>query len=176
MATGSETIEFLRTLRQVRELRPDPLPEDAIAAIVEVGRWSGSAMNKQPWTFLLVQDRETLRKLAEANPNAGHVGRAALAILLVMDGTNPTYEQYDEARVAERMMLAAKALGIGAAMGWFRGEGASAAKELLGIPEDKQLRTAIAFGYPDETAIAGRPRREQPRKPVAEIVRRERYS
>ena len=176
MATPSETIEFLRGLRQVRDLRPDPIPEEAIADIVEVGRWSGSAMNKQPWTFVLVQDRETLRKLAEANPNAGHVGRASLVILLVMDGDNPDLEGYDEARVTERMMLAAKAHGLGAAIGWFRGDGARAAKELLGIPAGKHVRTAISFGYPNAAAIAGRSRQEQPRKPVAEVVRRERFA
>ncbi len=71
-------------------------------------------------------------------------------------------------------MLAAQAHGLGSSIGWLVGEGRAAAKEILGIPPERVVRTAISLGYPDEEA---RPRRSrgQARKPLAEIVHEDRY-
>src|SRR5580765_3697958 len=57
-------IAFLRDLRAVRQLRPDPLPEPVLHDILEVGRWTGSAGNRQPWEFVVVRDRDMLRRLS----------------------------------------------------------------------------------------------------------------
>jgi hypothetical protein len=52
----------------------------------------------------------------------------------------------------------------------------SIAKEILGIPAVRLVRTAISFGYPDEEARRDRPKHAQVRKPQAELVTEERYS
>jgi hypothetical protein len=70
-------------------------------------------------------------------------------------------------------MLAALAHGVGSSVSWIVGSGRDAAKEILGVPEGRVVRTAISLGYPDEG-----PRRQrtgQARKPLSEIVREERY-
>ena len=71
-------------------------------------------------------------------------------------------------------MLGAFAHGVGSTVGWIVGGGRAAAKELLGIPDPRTVRTAISLGYPDES-----PRRAtdpgQARKPLSEIVHEERY-
>ena len=46
--TTKERIAFLRSLRAVRQFRPDPVPQEAVDDILEVARWSGSAGNRQP--------------------------------------------------------------------------------------------------------------------------------
>src|SRR5689334_13141032 len=56
----SPYIQFLRSLRAVRTLRPTPLPQETIDEIVEVGRWSGSASNQQPTEIVVVRDRQTI--------------------------------------------------------------------------------------------------------------------
>jgi len=173
--TTRDRITFLRTLRAVRTFRPDPVPEEVIDDILEVARWSGSASNRQPWEIILVQERDTLRSLASVDGYAGHLARAPLGIVLVMAGDRTVQETYDEGRLAERIMLAAHAYGVGSSIGWIVGQGRDAARELLGVPQHKVVRTAISLGYPDEQARRPRSGRGPARKPLDEILHHERY-
>ena len=172
-----DRIASLRGLRNVRRFRPDPIPRPVVDDLLEVARWSGSARNVQPWEFVVVRDRETLRALAAAEGYAGHLADAPLGIVLVMRGdpAQATQETWDEGRLAERIMLAAKAHGLGSCIGWLRGGGQDAAKALLGIPLERMVRTLLSLGYLDEAARRARPRRPDARKPVGEFVHVERY-
>ncbi len=154
--SASARIAFLRGLRAVRQLRPDPVPESVLHDILEVARWSGSAGNRQPWEFVVVRDRDMLRRLSAIDgANAGHLATAAAGIAIVIHPEVPDLDAYDEGRLAERILLAAAAQGVGAAVGHFTGPGdtwaASAeAKRMLGIPEQFVLRETISLGYPAE--------------------------
>lgn len=172
---AANRVAFLRRLRAVRQFLPTPVPDEVVNDILEVARWSGSANNRQPWELVVIRDRETLRGLGGLEGYARHVANAPLAIVLVLEGERPEHEAYDEGRLSERIMLAALAHGLGSCIGWFNGAGIAAAKELLGVPAERRLRTAISIGYPDREALRARPRREQPRKPRADIVRWEQY-
>ena len=172
-----EVIALLRGLRAVRQFRPDTIPQEVVDAILDVARWSGSASNRQHWEFVVIRDRETLQALAKYEGYAWHLAGAALAIVLVMAG-NPALvdqETYDEGRLSERIMLAAEAYGIGSSIGWFKGKGRMDAKTLLGIPQERLVRTAISLGYPDEEARQARPKVVDARKPLSELVHWERY-
>ncbi len=175
--TDAKTIEdrnaFLRSLRAVRSFRPDPVPQEVVDDILEVARWSGSASNRQPWELVVIRDRETLGALARVQGYAHHLADAPLGIVLVMAGERAEQETYDEGRLAERIMLAALAQGVGASVGWIVGSGRDAAREILGVPEGRMVRTTISLGYPDESAR--RRRAGQARKPISEIVHEERY-
>jgi nitroreductase len=87
-----------------------------------------------------------------------------------MAGDREAQEGYDEGRLAERIMLAAHAHGVGSSIGWIVGRGRDTARALLGIPGHKMVRTAISLGYPDGQASASRPGRGRARKPLDEIV------
>ncbi|HVD44305.1 MAG TPA: nitroreductase family protein [Rubrobacter sp.] len=174
--TASDRVFFLRTLRAVRSFRPDSVPQEVVDDVLHVARWSGSASNKQPWEILVVRERDTLRSLASFGGYAGHLAGAPLGIVLVMAGERAEQETYDEGRLAERIMLAAHAHGVGSSIGWLVGSGRDAAKELLSIPQDKVVRTAISLGYPDEEARRSRAGRGQARKPLGEIVHEESYA
>ncbi|HEX5848558.1 MAG TPA: nitroreductase family protein [Rubrobacter sp.] len=173
--TTNDRITFLRTLRAVRAFRPDPVPQGVLDDILEVARWSGSASNSQPWEMIVVQNRDTLGALALVDGYAGHLARAPLGIVLVMAGEREAQEGYDEGRLAERIMLAAHAYGVGSSIGWIVGRGRDAARALLGIPGHRMVRTAISLGYPDGQASASRPGRGRARKPLDEIVHQEGY-
>ena len=176
-ATARDRIAFLRGLRNVRRFRPDPIPDAVVDDLLEVARWSGSARNLQPWEFVVVRERETLRRLAEAEGYAAHLADAPLGIVLVMRGdpAQATQETWDEGRLAERIMLAAAAHGVGASIGWFRPAGAEAVKARLGIPAERTVRTALSLGYPDAAAEAEAPKPGPGRRPLAELVHAERY-
>jgi nitroreductase len=173
--TVKDRISFLRTLRSVRSFRSDPVPQEVVDDILEVARWSGSAINKQPWEILIIRERDTLRSLASVEGYAGHLAGAPLGIVLVMAGERAEQETYDEGKLAERIMLAAHAHGVGSSIGWFAGSGRDAARELLRIPREKVVRTAISLGYPEERSRRSRTGRRQARKPLAEIVHEESY-
>ncbi len=170
-------IAFLRGLRAVRQFRPDPVPQEVLDAILQVARWSGSASNQQPWELVVVHNRATLQAIAHCEGFARHVAQATFAIVLVMAGNAERFEHetYDEGRLSERMMLAADAFGVGSCIGWLRGQGSADAKTLLGIPQERLVRTVLSFGYPDEEARRARPPQPQARKPLETIVHQEHY-
>jgi len=173
--TARDYISFLRTLRAVRSFRPDPVSQEVVDDVLEVARWSGSASNKQPWEILLISERDTLRALASVEGYAGHLARAPLGIVLIMAGERAEQETYDEGRLAERIMLAAHAHGVGSSIGWIVGSGRDAARELLGVPQDKVVRTTISLGYPEEGSRTTRGSYGPARKSLGEIVHHERY-
>src|SRR3954470_13006651 len=121
----AEVIEFLRTLRTVRRFTDQPVPQSVLDDLLTVARWSGSANNRQPWVFIVIRDRDTLRRLSELEGYVGLLARAALAIVLVLDGDADQVEQetFDEGVLSQRLQLAAQAHGLGSAIGWFHGEG-----------------------------------------------------
>jgi nitroreductase len=172
-AITSDRTHFLLSLRAVRQFRGDPVPQEVVDDVLEVARLSGSASNKQPWELVVVRDRETLQALAGVEGYAGHLAGAALGIVPVMAGEREEQEAYDEGRLCERIMLAAHAHGVGSSIGWFVRGGRSEAKRLLGVPQERTLRTAISLGYADESARRGRG--GPARKPLDEIVHEERY-
>lgn len=172
-----DIIEFLRSLRSVRRFTAQPVPQDAVDDLLMVARWSGSAKNVQPWEFIVVRDPETLRQLGALPGYVTHLANAPLAIALVMDGDANAVQQetFDEGILSQRIQLAAQAHGLGSSIGWFHGEGRSKAKELLGVPQDRLLRTALSVGYEDTSGDGGRFHPDQARKPLAELVHQERW-
>src|SRR5215212_8177690 len=146
----SDPITFLKSLRTVRFFEQEPVSQEVLDDILEVARWSGSARNRQPWKFLVMRDRGTLEALAALEGYAQHLARAAVGIVLVMAGDPAKFEQetFDEGRLAERISLAAASHGLGAAVGWFTGEGRGAAKRILGIPNERLVRTVLSLGHP----------------------------
>ena len=173
---AKDLINFLRSLRAVRQFRREPVPPAVVEDILEVARWTGSSMNRQPWELVVVRDRATLEALGAAGGYVQHLAGAALAIVIVMAGAHPVDETFDEGRLSERIMLAAKANGVGAALGWFApGEAEARAKAILGVSPERTLRSAISLGYPDIEAQRSRPRPPQARKPLADFVYEEHY-
>lgn len=171
-----ERIEWLRTLRQSRQFMDQTIPADVLDDLLEVARWSGSSKNTQPWEFIVIDDRDTLRQLSEQGAFTQFIAGAALAIVLVLDGAAPRSEAYDEGRVSERLMLAAKAHGLGSGTGWFStDEAQTGVRKLLGIPEGKDIWSAVAFGYADENAAQRASSVSGGRKPLAKIVSYGRY-
>lgn len=172
-----EIIEFLRSLRSVRRFTEQPVPQEALDDLLTVARWSGSAKNVQPWQFIVVRDRETLKQLGALPGYVTHLAHAPLAIALVMDGDPEAVQQetFDEGILSQRIQLAAQAHGLGSSIGWFHGEGRARAKEILGVPQERLLRTALSIGYEAEGAEGARMHPEQPRKPLSELVHYERW-
>src|SRR5207248_3730239 len=138
-------------VRQVRQFGPEPVPTEVINDILEVARWTGSGMNRQPWEFVVVRNRDTLREIAQAEGADSHLAKANFAIIVVMPGENSGFDTFDEGRLTERLLIAPAAHGVAAGIWRFK-DGGVAAKRILGIPEERRVRTAVSFGYRDKEA------------------------
>ena len=163
----------LRGLRQTRRFTDQPVPEEIVADILEVARWTGSSKNTQPWHFIVVTDPVTRQLMAESGEYAGFLAGAPLVIAIAMQGRRPRSGTYDEGRVSERIMLAADAHGLGAGTGWFA-PGAERIDAALGLPEGMSVIQAIGIGYPADADQRARSVRGG-RRPLDEVVSRERY-
>ena len=166
---AQDLIPFLRGLRAVRTFRPDPVPETALNDMLEVARWSGSAMNRQPWQIVVITDEQIRHTLGNLEGYVKHVAGAPLAIVLVMEGEDDA-NAYDEGRLAERIMLAAAAHGVGACIGWFAVAAQDEVKRLLAVPAGYHVRTVLSLGYPAEEAQQSHSKPGEARKPLSEIV------
>jgi nitroreductase len=167
-----ETWEAIRARRNVRSYEDGPIPDADLDRILEAGRRSPSASNRQKWDFVVSTDRAQLQELSTVWQGAGHVaGSAATIVLVVPKPDNERMgilDQYDLGQVTMAMMLAAADLGIGSGHSAVGDQ--EAARRILGIPDDHEAAYLIAFGYPSDRplkAIA-----HPNRRPFDEVVHR----
>jgi nitroreductase len=176
-ADPSALVGFLKSLRTLRTFEQHkPVPENVLQDVLDVARWSGSARNRQPWEFVVVRNRETLESLGACEGRAAHLANAAVGIVLVMAGEPEFFEQetFDEGRLSERISLTAASYGVASSVGWFKGQGREEAKNILGIPQSKLVRTVLSLGYPASPPEGGRLALPKGRKPLSELVHEER--
>jgi nitroreductase len=174
----AERLRPLRRTRQYREFEPTPLRDDELTAILDVARWTGSSRNTQPWRFLVITQPSTIRALHEAGlpQTRGLAGApAAVAIVLPADPKHEVADAYDDGRVAERILIAASMLGLGGGISWIRADVRAAAGAILGLPDDRMVRTILQLGHPTHAARAPKSEPGTARLPLDELVVRERW-
>jgi len=169
-----EVSQAIRLKRAVRSFASEPLPEQALRAILNAGRRAQSAKNRQGWHFLVIRERQTLTELSKLGRYAGHLAEAAAAVgILTPDPGERWSIMFDAGQAAAYMQLAAWELGIGScpATIYLPEE----ARRLLSLPEDLHLRVVFSFGYPADPAEITAPPRLGGRKPLAQVVSFERW-
>lgn len=160
------TLEAIHTKRSVRQFANQPVPEETIHLILDAGRRAQSSKNDQPWTFILVRDKQRLHALSECGTYAGHIAGADFAVVLV-DSNNWSF---DIGQAAAYMQLAAWELGVSSCLAYF-GE-TEKLKTLLGIPADQSVEIGLSFGYAAEP-----PRKpdKSGRRALPDIIRNEQW-
>lgn len=173
METPIDQVRPLLRTRQYRQFTQDPVSDDDLRALAQVARWSGSSRNSQPWRFLTVRDVELIRRIADIGlpqTRALHSATAALAITLPDEQTQKTSLAYDDGRVAERVLIAATMLGLGAGITWVRPDVRGQVARLLKVPEGRYVRTIMAIGHPSAEARRPRLAPGEARLPLDELV------
>jgi len=156
-----EVFEAVRTVLAIREYKETPLPPDLVRRIVEAGRLSGSAVNGQPWHFIVVDDRDTLRHLGVLARTGPYIAQAPLAVVVAVQRTK--FSVADAARAIQSMVLTAWSEGVGS--NWVGFMGLEDVKPLFGIPDDLDVLAIVPFGYPPRS-IKGK----KNRKPLSEVA------
>ncbi|MFH1636885.1 MAG: nitroreductase family protein [Candidatus Woesearchaeota archaeon] len=143
-----ETIECIKTRRSVRQYLDKPVPKEIIEELADCGRLAPTARNKQPWEFIAVTGKETLKEISELATYGKFIKDAALCIIVCGDKSNKHLVE-DGCIAAENILLAAHAKGLGGCWvaGWQREYNPELMK-LLGIPEAMEIVAILSIGYP----------------------------
>ena len=165
-------LEIIKRRRSVRRFDGAKIPKESMEQILETARWTPSGANAQPWRFVVVTKRETLKALAEICYykvfKSRHVGEAGAAIVICADPrAGSETHNLDTAISGANMTLMATSLGIGSC--WIGAFEEHTLKNMLRIPENLEIIALIAFGY--EVGKASVP----PRLPLSSIVNYETY-
>jgi nitroreductase len=163
-----DVFDAARTVLAVREYRDDPVPEDVIRRIIEAGRLTGSSQNGQPWHFVVVTDRDTLRQVTGAVPYGRYGADAALAIVVAAERRS-RFGLSDASRAIQSMILTAWAEGVGS--NWTGFTGMEQVRSILGIPEQYDVVAVVPFGYPARRLGRGK----KNRKPLTDVASRDRF-
>ena len=170
-----ETWDAIRARRNVRAYRDRAIAPEDLDRILEAGRRSPSASNRQQWDFILVTEPDTLQELSTVWVGAAHLATSKAAIVLVLpepeSGRYLVIDQYDLGQATLAMMVVAADLGIGSGHSAVGDQ--EACRRLLGVPSDHTCPYMIAFGYPADRPL--RPIATPDRRPFDEVVHRQRW-
>jgi len=174
MNTSLSVSDAIRLKRAVRKFTPDPLPEEAITAILNAGRRAQSSKNTQPWQFVAITEKAILKQLAGCGEWAGHIAGAALAVaILTPEPTAQFQTMFDAGQAAAYMQLAAWEQGIGSCPASIYEP--EKARQILGFPGEWHLRIVLSFGYPLQEEKLTDPPKKGGRRILDDMVHREKW-
>ena len=148
-------LNFIWTRRSVRSFTPEPVPEDLVREFLAAAMSGPSACCRDPWEFLVLREKEDLKKVASCLPNGSFLADAPLGIIVCGDLNRAhsmalSYMIQDCSVSIENLLLAANALGLGGC--WLgihpREERIAALAEFFRFPENVIPLGAVALGYP----------------------------
>ena len=151
-------LETIMTRTSIRQYTDQPVEKEKIEAMLRAGMAAPTAVNAQPWHFVVVSDKAKLSELAAANPRAGMLKSAPLAIVVcgdmtkAMEGKGRQFWIQDCSAATENILLAAHAQGLGAV--WTAlypmEERIQPVSEALKLPDTLIPLCTVVIGYPAE--------------------------
>ena len=165
--------EALETLRSIRKYKDTEIEEEKIRKALEAARLAPSALNHQPWKYVVVQDQDTIEKLNYACNQTWFIPAMIVGCVdpsqsyVREDGEG--YWKMDLAISMHNLMLAAWEMGLGTC--WVTAFSEKEVKKILGIPDYLRVLAMTPIGYP----VKEKPPVSK-RKPIEEIARYEKWS
>ncbi len=158
---------MLKTRRSVREYTGEPIPREVIEDIIDCARHAPSAINIQPWAFVVVTDAEARRGIAEIAEHGSHIAQAPVCVaVFCKDGP---YFLEEGSAATTYILLAARAHGLGTC--WVAGHGkphADGVAQMLGVPREYRLVSLVSLGRPASIP-------SPLKRPLAEVLHWEKF-
>ena len=150
-------INNIMTRTSIRSFTDESLTGEQIETLLKAGMAAPSAVNKQPWKFIVVKNCEVLKRIADTLPNT-RLTTATCAIVVcgdmtkTLDGVARDFWIHDCSAATENILLAAHAMGVGAVWaGIFPNpDRVSQLRGLIDIPETLVPLCVVALGHPAE--------------------------
>jgi nitroreductase len=172
-----DTLKCIKERRDIRDFRPDPIPENALREILESAIQAPSAGNVQDWHFILVKSPRTKKLLAGAALKQGFVAEAPLVIAVCSDLDRVSsaygergkslYSIQNTSAAIENLLLAAWERGLGTC--WVGAFNEQRIREILVLPGNVRPLALIPLGYPAK--IPKKPGRRR----LEQVLHQERY-
>ena len=164
-----DTFLTIVSKRDTRRYADREVPHDIRQRILEAGRLAGSAMNRQPWRFVLVESAEAKKRVAETVFVPATVEGALWVVAIVGPGS------LDVGRCVQDMMLAAWNDGVASCPNGIPDPAPAA--EALGLQGEEHAAVVLSFGYPATGHTAEKRSAEEwiaraERKPLDELIER----
>src|SRR5213593_3592749 len=163
---ANAVFDAARTVLAIREFEDRPVPDEVLHRIVEAGRLSASANNRQPWHFIL--EREGLRKLGSLVRTGPYTAGAAAAVVVAYVKANGQYAVSDASRAIQSIVLTAWGDGVGS--NWTGFIGLENVRREFGLPDEYDVIAVVPLGYPRRKVVG-----KKKRKPLAEVASAARY-
>lgn len=153
-----DLFEAIKNRRSIRVYKSDPIPDEVLNKILDAARWAPSAGNRQPWEFIVVNDRVVKRYLSDAALEQIFIEDAPTTIVVCANEARSAgiygdrgrrfYCLLDAAAAVQNMLLAAHAFGLGAC--WVGAFDDEAVINILSLPSGVRPVAIVPLGYPDE--------------------------
>lgn len=173
-----EAVKPLLRVRQAREFTGKKVTKAELEAITEVARWTGTSRNEQSLRFVVIRSQQRIRAIAEIGMPQTRGLPTATAAIAIVEPNEPERgisRSFDDGRAAERMLIAAHALGLGGGISRVRPDVRAGIDRALNLPANRSVRTIVAFGHPTEDALAPKSAPGRARLPREEIVYEEHW-
>ncbi len=172
-----DVFEAIRNRFSVRRFKPDVIPDELLLKILEAARWAPSPFNTQPWEFIIIKDKETLKAISKVARYSGYLETVPMAIAVVVPPIPEKFywvegigePKFAAAMAVQNLMLAAFEHGVGTC--WVSIE-RDKVGDILKVPKTHFVLTVLPIGYP-ETAISKHD--ENSRKKLDEMMFYEHY-
>lgn len=172
-------LDLARRRYSVRSYRPDPVPDDVLATVLEAGRLAPTAANRQPFRIIVARTAGRESELRRIYDREWFVGAPLIVCVCAVPGEAWSRTMYDgrshadvdAAIVMDHLVLAAADLGLGTC--WIAAFDPTAAREVLGIPPEGEPMLFTPLGFPADDAAPSA--RHSDRRPLDDLVRWERW-
>ncbi len=146
-------IDAILARRSIRKYTDEPVSDEDIRAILEAAMSAPSGMNRKPWHFVAVTEREKLDRLGATTSSWGMLKEATLAVVVCGDpGISEKYWDQDSIAAVENLLIAVSMLGLGGV--WLgchpNPERVGPVREILGVPEPVVPIAVLSIGHPAE--------------------------
>ena len=140
--------DAIRKRRSVRSYQDRPVEKEKLEKVLEAARLAPSAKNRQEWRFIVVTDEEKIKMLVDACKGQRFVGEAPVVIVGLADSSVSRWYKVDIGIAMEHMALEAVELGLGTC--WIGAFYPEKVKEILDIPDEKEVVALLTLGYPKD--------------------------
>jgi len=154
-----ETLKAIETRRSIRKFTSQKISNEKIETILKAAMYAPSAMNYQPWHFLVLEKREDIDKISRINPHAEVMLAAQAAIIICGDSKaeiNTDYLVQGCSAATQNALLTLHDLGLGGV--WVSSypnkDIIEGIQKYYGLPENIIPISIIAIGYPDEVKVS----------------------